>query len=62
MHVVYFFSIDNFNLKGFWKMNFELRIKAKVSAKCIYECTRLTFWLLPSVSFANFILNFVVGI
>ena len=53
MLVVYFFSIDIFNQKGFWKMIFELRIKANVSTKCIYKCIRLAFWYLPCINFAG---------
>ena len=33
-----FFSINNFNHKSFLKTIFELRIKAKVSTKCLYKC------------------------
>ena len=51
VHVVYFFSIDNFNQKGFWKTIFELRFKAEVSTKYIYKCTRLAFWFLPCINF-----------
>ena len=53
MHVVYFSSIDNFNQKGIRKMIFELMIKAKVSAKCIYDCTRSVFSFLPCINFAE---------
>ena len=39
VHVVYIFSTNNFKQKNLLKTIFELRIKAKVSTKCIYKCT-----------------------
>ena len=53
MHVVYFFSIDNFNHKRYLKTIFKLRIKAKVSTKFIYKCTRFVFWFLLCTNFAE---------
>ena len=58
VHVVYFVSIDNFNQEVFWKKIFELRIKAKVFTKCIYKCTRLAFWFLPCINFAELYFEF----
>ena len=49
-----FFSIDNCNQKRFLKTIFQLKIKAKVSTKCIYyKCTRFLFCFLPWRNFAE---------
>ena len=50
---MYFFSIGNFNHKRYLKTIFKLRIKAKVSAKFIYKCTRFVFWFLACTNFAE---------
>ena len=40
VHVVYFFSTDNFDQNRFLETIFEWRIKVKVSTKCIYKYVR----------------------
>ena len=66
MHMVYFFSIDNFKQKSLLKTVFELRIKAKVSTKCRYKCTKFAFCFFAvhklCRTLVNSILHFAVGI
>ena len=66
VHVVYIFSTNNFKQKNLLKTIFELRIKAKVSTKCIYyNYTKFVFCFFAvhklCRTLVNLILHFAFG-